>query len=157
MIINIDRKWCLDKANLEIGSEIGAGLIGIDPVPLIQKNNGHEESRIALGRFVQLNRRKMKMDIEKLSGEADIEISELMSIECDASYEPEPRTVYQLAVYFGVDQKKLMGLSGLTRPKDMAYVDEAVRYAARSESLKELSDEEQAALDGLISVLSEKT
>ncbi len=33
---------------------------------------------------------------------------------------------------------------------------EAVRYAARSESIAKLTPEEQAVLDGLISVLSEK-
>ena len=49
-----------------------------------------------------------------------------------------------------------MGLSGLTKPKDVSYVEEAVRYAARSESIEELSAEEQAALYGLIFVLSEK-
>ena len=49
-----------------------------------------------------------------------------------------------------------MGLSGLTVPKDISYVEEAVRYAARSESLSKLTPDEQAALDGLIAVLSEK-
>ena len=49
-----------------------------------------------------------------------------------------------------------MGLSGLTRPKDIQYVEAAVRYAAKSESIASLSPEEQAALEGLISVLSEK-
>jgi hypothetical protein len=49
-----------------------------------------------------------------------------------------------------------MGLSGLTRSKDMSFVEDAVKYAARSESLEDLSEEEQAALDGLIAVLGSK-
>ncbi len=49
-----------------------------------------------------------------------------------------------------------MGLSGLTRTKEAGFISEAMRYAARSESLEDLNDDEQAALDGLIMVLSEK-
>jgi len=158
MKFEISKKWCIEKAQVEEGDEIGAGVIGIDP--LFEGDEGRveilDESRIALGRFVQLKRRKEELTIEQLAERADIEISELLNIEHDASYEPEPRTVYQLAVTFKVDQSKLMVLSGLTRPKDVTFVEDALRYAARSESLEALSGEEQAALDGLIAVLSEK-
>lgn len=158
MKIEVTKDWCMTMAQREAGAEVGAGLIAADPV--FEGEAQHEimfdESRVALGRFVQLMRRQRKVSLERLADQADIEIAELMSIEQDAHYLPEPRTIYQLANTFSVSQKKLMGLSGLTKPKDVSYLEEAVRYAARSESIKELSPEEQAALDGLISVLSEK-
>lgn len=158
MKFSISREWCAEKGQVEAGAEIGAGTLGIDP--LLSSDEGRvavlDESRIAFGRFVHLNRRKLKLSLEAMAETADIEIAELMNIEHDASYEPEPRTIYQLANAFRVDQKKLMELSGLAKPKNTSYIEEAVRYAARSESLEDLSEQELAALEAMVSVLSEK-
>lgn len=154
----ISREWCAEKGKMEAGAEIGAGLLGVDP--LLSGDEGRvavlDDSRIAFGRFVHLNRRKLKFTYEALAEKADIEIVELMNIEHDASYEPEPRTIYQLATVFRVDQKKLMELAGLRKPKGGSYIEEAVRYAARSESLEDLNELERAALDAMVAVLSEK-
>ncbi|MCY4152771.1 MAG: helix-turn-helix transcriptional regulator [Aestuariivita sp.] len=92
------------------------------------------ESRIAFGRFVNHNRRRLKLSLEAIAKTADIEIVELMNIEHDANYEPKPRTIYQLATVFRVDQEKLRELSGLAKPKGTCHIEDAVRYAARSES-----------------------
>ncbi len=150
--------WCISKAKLEGNEEIGVGTIARDPS--FQDNNDTienvDKSRIALQRFVGLSRRQKNLSVSQLAEKADVDFEELNGIETDPHYEPEARTLYQLANVFGVSQKKLMGLSGLTQPKDIKYVEEAVRYAARSESISKLTPEEQAALDGLIAVLSEK-
>lgn len=157
MTTEITPEWCLAMARGEVGFDIGAGLLAIDPTGSqeLHENDNAEESRLALSRFVTLMRRKGGMSIEALADRADIDVGELLAIEKDAHHAPEVRTIYKLAMVFGVSQKKLMGLSGLTRPKDISYVDQAVRYAARSESIAVLSAEEQAALDGFISILSE--
>jgi len=151
----ITPEWCLAMAHLEIGHEVGAGLTAIDPVP-DEEAEGSDESRLALGRFVSLARRGRGMSIDRLAELAEVDVGELLSIERDAHHLPDTRTLYQLAQIFGVSQHKLMGLSGLTRPKDLKFVDEAIRYAALSESVARLTKEEQAALDGLIAVLSER-
>lgn len=158
MRINISKDWCIEKASAEIHESIGAGKLGIDPI--FDADEGRveilDESRLALGRFVELKRRQERLTIEDLAEKADIEISELLKIEHGRLLEPETRTLYQIATVFGVNHHKLMGLSGLTKSKDMSFVEDAVKYAARSESLEALSKEEQAALDGLISVLGNK-
>jgi len=158
MNIELTNQWIANMAEREGDAEIGAGLLACDPVYRASVDAGQtpEESRLALGRFVNLMRRHQHMTIEQLAESADVEIGELMSIEADSPQLPEPRTLYQLAEVFSVSHKKLMGLSGLTRTKEAGFISEAVRYAARSESLEDLNDEEQAALDGLITVLSEK-
>jgi len=115
-----------------------------------------EDSRVAFGRFVSLMRRKRQLSIEGLAEVIDIDVGELMSIEEDAHYTPEPRTVYQLASSFEISQGRLMELAGLAKPKDTHFLEKAVRYAARSEPTAALSAEEQAALDGMIAVLSER-
>ena len=158
MKIEVTKDWCEAMARQEADVEVGAGLIAADPIfnGEAAHDTTFDESRIALGRFVHLMRRRDKLSLEALAERADVDLAELMSIEFDAHYLPESRTLYQLAHTFKVSHKKLMGLSGLTKPKDVQYVEEAVRYAARSESIETLSAEEQAALEWLISVLSEK-
>lgn len=170
MTTKFTKDWCLAMARHEAGMEVGAGTIAIDPVftqespvqahvddvPAALADGDGDESRLALGRFVTLMRRRDRLSIEQLADKADIEVGDLLSLEKDVHHVPEVRTIYRLAMVFGVSQKKLMGLSGLTRPKDVRYVGEAVRYAARSESISELTPEEAAALDGLIALLSEK-
>lgn len=159
MKINITKEWCIMMAKQEEGAEVSAGLTAADPVfvgEVASDDFIREESRLAFGCFVNLIRRGRGWPIEQLAEKADIEVGEIMSIEDDAHYFPEPRTVYQIANVFSVSQVRLMELSGLTKPKDIRFVNEAVRYAARSEPIKALSDAEQAALDGLISVINEK-
>jgi len=158
MKIKVKEEWCVSQAQLEAGAEVGAGVIALDPTFESDdaKNEPIDDSRVALQRFVELSRRQKNLSRQQLAEQADIDLSELEGIETDMHYMPETRTLYQLANVLGVSQKKLMGLSGLTQPKDVSYVEEAVRYAARSESISRLTPEEQAALDGLIAVLSEK-
>lgn len=158
MKIKVTEEWCVSQAQREAGAEVGAGVIALDPTFEADdaKVEAIDDSRIALQRFVVLSRRQKNLSRLQLAEQADIDLSELEGIETDMHYMPETRTIYQLANVLGVSQKKLMGLSGLTQPKDVSYVEEAVRYAARSESISNLTPEEQAALDGLIAVLSEK-
>lgn len=158
MKFEISREWIEAKARSEGDYEIGAGLLGFDP-SVDDGTDGvvvAEESRLAFSRFVALSRRNLRLSAEGLADYADVELAEVMSIESDLSYEPEPRTVHQLAHAFSVDQRKLMELSGLARPKSPAFIHEAVRYAARSESLEELSEDEMVALEAMVAILSKR-
>ena len=159
MTYDISKEWCLAMAELEVGATPGAGSLAMRPYieeETMLAEAATEDSRIAFGRFINLMRRSHTLSIEKLAEDADIDIGELMSIEEDTHYTPKPRTVYQLASVFNVSRSRLMGLSGLVRPKDAHFLEEVVRYAARSESLATLSAVEQAALDGMIAVLSKR-
>ena len=159
MTYEISKEWCLAMAELEVGATPGAGSLAMRPYvegETMQAEAAAEDSRVAFGRFISLMRRQRGLSIEKLADDADIDVGELLSIEEDAHYMPEPRTVYQLASAFKVSRSRMMELSGLVKPKDAHFLEEAVRYAARSESMAVLSAEEQAALDGMIAVLSEK-
>lgn len=157
MTFDISKTWCRNAGAREDGFDIGAGVIAADPIFTHEggADESPEASRLALGRFINLMRRKQGLSIEALAQKADIEIGELLSLENNAAHLPDVRTLYQLSEVFGVSQEKLMGLSGLTRANDGDYVEEAVRYAAKSASVEVLSEDEQAILNGLISVLSE--
>lgn len=143
----------------EPGAIISAGAHSLHPnaKDISSQSSGEvDERRIAFGQFVTLARRKKRMTIEQLADESDIDIGELLAIEQhDAHYAPGPRTVYQLATYFDVSRTKLMALAGLLTPKNDNFVQEALKFAARSASVAELSDVEKAVLEGLVGVLSD--
>jgi transcriptional regulator with XRE-family HTH domain len=158
MKIEFTKDWCMRMAKLEADAEIGAGLLAIDPVfdgeavPV----KASEESVVAFSRFVRLARRSRGLTVETLAERADVEVFELVTIEENRQYKPDLRTVYQLANFFGVQRANLLQVAGLTVPKDNHIIDEAVRFAARSESVAALTAEERAALDAFVSVLSEQ-
>jgi len=159
MKIEITKEWCLRMAEIEANAEIGAGLYALDPIfdgETMPTNDTNEESSIAFGRFVRLMRRDRGLTLEKLAEDTDVEIAELIEIEDDTRHKPELRTVYQLANYFKVPRSNLLQVAGLTAPRDTRLIDEAVRFAARSESVAMLTPEERAALEVFVAVLSEE-
>jgi transcriptional regulator with XRE-family HTH domain len=158
MKFEITRDWCMRMARLESDGEIGAGALAIDPVfeSAPAGVEASEEASVAFSRFVRLARRSRGLSVEKLAENADVEISELVNIEENSQHKPELRTVYQLANYFGVQRANLLQVAGLTAPKDSHIIDEAVRFAARSEPIAALTPEERSALDAFVSVLSEQ-
>ena len=159
MKINVSKTWCSVMADKETGVEVGAGILAIDPVFSATPHSEHDrvdDARLAFGRFINLMRRQRGLTIEKLAEDAELDVGEVLSIEEDAHYDPGPRTVYQLANIFDVSHQRLLQLSGLAQARDTQFVDEMVRYAARSENIAMLNPAEQAALDGFISALSKK-
>ena len=158
MKIEISKDWCLKMAQLEGDSEIGAGLLASDAsftdeaTPVVTDRD--PTTSLAFGRFVRLMRRQRGVNIERLADEADVDVADLLEIESNPRYQPEPRTAYQLARYFDVSSSNLMQVAGLTKPKDLRLQHEAVRFAARSEPTSELTSEEGAALDAFVAVLS---
>lgn len=159
MKIEITKEWCLRMAEIEANAEIGAGLYALDPIfdgETMHGNESSEEPSIAFGRFVRLMRRDRGLTLEKLAEDTDVEVAELVEIEEDTHHKPELRTVYQLANYFKVPRGNLLQVAGLTAPRDNRLIDEAVRFAARSESVAVLTPEERAALEAFVAVLSEE-
>lgn len=159
MKIEFTKSWCLRMAQLEAesASDIEIGAVPPAPEALIETHTIEQppSSNIAFGRFVRLMRRHRHLTLEKLAEDARIEVSELVEIEEDTRHSADPRTVYQLATLFSVPIPTMMQLSGLTIAKDARLIDEAIRFAARSESVEDLSEVERAALEAFVSVLSE--
>ena len=159
MKVEITRDWCLKMALLEGDGEIGAGLVAIDPVfeGNAMATNSSDDPSIAFGRFVRLMRRNYGLSIEKLADDAAVDVVELVSIEDDTHHKPEVRTVYQLANFFKVPRPNLMQLAGLTIRHNNRLNDEAARFAARSDPVVALTEEERAALETFVAVLSEQS
>ncbi|ODT86211.1 MAG: hypothetical protein ABS69_00190 [Nitrosomonadales bacterium SCN 54-20] len=159
MKIEVTKDWCVRMAQIEGDAEIGAGISSIDPVfdgETLLTFNTEELNNVVFGRFVRLMRRKRRMTLETLADSADVDIAELVEIEDDARHKPEVRTVYQLANYFNVPRAKLLQIAGLTTARDSKLLDEAVRFAARSDPIAELTIQERDALEAFVAVLSNK-
>jgi transcriptional regulator with XRE-family HTH domain len=160
MKMNVPKEWFEESARLERDSAVGAGA----PAFLCQAAPAQTdpaatalELRVAFGRFVGLMRRNLGVSVEQLAKDADVDVGELVTIETDVRYIPEPMTVFNLAKTFGTPEKSLMQLAGLAVLKDRRFVQEAVRFAAKSESIAKLTPEEQAALESFVAVLNTRT
>lgn len=160
MKLERSKEWWMARARREGDAVIDAGLLAFDPVPeerpAINSSAAVEETRIAFGRFVNLMRRRRGLSMEQLAQVADLDASELLVIEDDLHYVPEPRTVFKLATTFEVSQQRLMQLAGLAAANDAGFRQEAVRFAARSEAVHKLTREESSALEAFVAVLSEQ-
>lgn len=159
MKLERSKQWWMARARREGDAVIGAGLLALDPTPEERPSAQAapvEEIRIAFGRFVNLMRRRRGYTMERLAEVADLDASELLVIEDDVHYVPEPRTVFKLAQTFEVSQQRLMQLAGLTAANDAGFRTEAVRFAARSESVQKLTSEETSALEAFVAILSER-
>lgn len=154
------KEWWLARARREGDAAVGAGFLALDPGPeersaAAAPATPADETRIAFGRFVHLMRRQRGLSIETLAEQATLDVGELVSIEENLDYIPEPRTVYQLARTFNVPQHGLMQIAGLAVANDAGLRQEAVRFAARSESVQKLTREEKVALEAFVAVLSQ--
>jgi HTH-type transcriptional regulator, competence development regulator len=161
MKIERSKEWWLTLASREGASAVGAGMLAFDPTPeerstTAMYTTATDDTRIAFGIFVNLMRRRQGLSLERLAEVAELDASELLVIENEMHYVPEPRTIYKLAQTFAVSQRRLMQLAGLAAANDAGLRQEAVRFAARSEAVHKLTPEESSALEAFVAVLSEQ-
>lgn len=105
-----------------------------------------------LGALIQMLRRRDRVTVDRLAAQARVDADELRRIELDAAFEPNPRTIYQLEQYFKLPARSLVILSGAVRV-DSDVRDEAVRFAASSKNIAELSREERKVLNRFVKFL----
>ena len=94
------------------------------------------------------------MSIDRLAELAEVDVGELLTASSairTTSRTPAPLPIGQDIRGFAAQAD---GAFGPHRPKDLKYVDEAIAMRHFLKSVARLTDEEQAALDGLIAVLT---
>ncbi|MGB8354989.1 MAG: helix-turn-helix domain-containing protein [Chthoniobacteraceae bacterium] len=157
MKLNYPKKWFEQHVETEGKVEVGAGLPTFHGItePAAQPNIRVLDTRIAFGQFVGLWRRNKGWNAEKLAAAAGIDPEEVLQIEYDPYCEPEPDAVLKLAGVFGVPSRPLLELAGLAVSRTPHLREEAILFAARSESISSLSDVERQALEAFVTTLSE--
>lgn len=159
MKLAMTREWFERRAKLEGDTEIAAGVLAQDPLPepapLDERSVATDPSRLAFGSLVELKRREIGLSMEKLANDVGVELNEIVSIERDTHFRPEPRTVYQLASKFKLPNKALMQLSGNATNRDESMNSNALRFAARSgDASQKLSVEQKRALEEFVAYLA---
>jgi len=164
MKMNLSKEWLRQRAALDDKADVSAGTLDLNRLPAARSSNvvstqasaEAESPNPAFGRLINLWRRKKGLRIESLAEKARIDVGELIEIERNLNYVPEPRTVYQLAKTLDLPSERMLELSGNLIARDSSLGEEAVRFAARSESVEKLSKDEQRALEEFVKFLSEK-
>jgi len=116
---------------------------------------GAEANRFSLARLVELSRRKLRLSLEELASRADVDVAEVLAIEKGDDVRAEPRTFQRLADVFKLNVDALLQLAGLVKSRQSSRIGHAaVRFAARSEPMAELTPEEERALKEFVEELS---
>lgn len=157
MKLDYPKEWFENRIETNGQIEVGAGLpYEITPMkPAAEANISVIDTRIAFGQFVELSRRNKGWNAEKLAAVAGIDPEEVLQIEYDPHVNPEPDAVHKLAEVFGVPSRHLLELAGLVKFRTPHLREEAIRFAARSESIAALSEAERQALEAFVATLSE--
>lgn len=109
-----------------------------------------------LGVLIQLLRRKKRLSLDELATEARVDVSEIRGIEHDATFDANPRTIYQLEQYFKLPSRSLVLLSGAVHVEHDVQ-EEVVRFAASATEMNKLSREEKKELNRIVKFLQEYT
>lgn len=163
--ITLTREWARSQAKLESdGSVTSVGGLAQRASGIALKTSPTASASVpeatpdprrqSLGKFVELSRRRLRISVEQLADQANIDLRELLAIEYASDVTPEPRTIFQLATILRVKPEPLMELAGLVVRKNTALTESAVRFAARSEPMQELSADEEAALNWFVNELT---
>ncbi|MGO9262145.1 MAG: helix-turn-helix domain-containing protein [Bryobacteraceae bacterium] len=156
MNMNKSRKWLIDKAEQEDGCLVSVGGL-VDALEQTEETPSNVVPfKHAFVRFVQLARRKRKLTLDQFAEKVDVDLAELLRIEKDEHYTPAIRTVHQIAEFFKIPEKRLMALAGLLRVKDAQFQKAALKFAASSEPVEKLSQEEHAALEEYVKFLCDR-
>jgi transcriptional regulator with XRE-family HTH domain len=110
----------------------------------------------AFGVLVRQLRKRDRLSLEDLAKRARVDLEDLRQIEQDPHFRPRPRVVHQLAQVFRVPERALLRLSGATSERDEQFVEEAYRFAAKSDDLSKLSRDEQRLLNEFVRFLSQQ-
>ena len=100
--------------------------------------------------FIHYSRRKLQLSVKQLARKADVDYSELMSLERDTQFKLKPETVINLAKFLLVDPDALIKMARLDEPHfDPTWEDEVIQFPQNVGSTKELGFIEGAVVDGL--------
>lgn len=122
----------------------------------VRDTGGVEDLHRGLGALVQMLRRREQLTIDELAHNARVAASELRRIELDPAFDPNPRTIFQLEQYFNLADRSLVVLSGAVQVDDDVR-EEAVRFAASSGHISELTKEERRHLHQYVKFLTKHT
>ena len=110
--------------------------------------------RHAFQLLVRNLRRSKGLTTEQLAKKCGVDASELAAIEQASGVRPSPRTLDQLARFYGIPTRQFAALAGAVTDVPEEIRESASRFAAHSESFARLSKDEKRVLDQFIRFLT---
>lgn len=156
MDFNRDIDWLRRRAELEDNCFVSVGGLVLAVEEMEQQSAPTVLTRPAFVRLLELTRREHKLTWDTFAKKLDVDLVELIGIATEEHYKPLPRTVTRIAQFINVPAQKLFVLSGLARAKDSHFQEAALKFAARSQPVEELTREEHVALEEYVKFLCEK-
>jgi len=129
--------------------EIESGKVAVMPARNVT------QMRIALGTFVHQLRQRDGLTLQELATRADVSENELRQVETNPSYTAGPRLIHKLSRFFGMPLSNLYQMSGRTYAVERRLYNEAMQYAAHSDDVTPLTDDQLEVLNGFVSVLTQ--
>jgi transcriptional regulator with XRE-family HTH domain len=126
-------------------------------VNFVVKDKAKSDVRHAFHLFLRTMRKAKRLTVEQLAHKAGIDIEEIVFLENDESYRPDPLTLHRLSKFYDVPERKLLVLAGAVRDVPEMVREQASRFAAHSDGIGELSREEKEALDEFMCFLKDSS
>lgn len=145
-------------ADPDIDIEAGRSLVGDELQSDVAMIGGRNvvQLRMALGVLVRQLRLREQLSVAALAQRSRVPEDELRRVEHDPHYTARPRLIYQLSHYFKVPLTKLSQMSGTTHAVNRSLYNQAVRYAAHSDDVSTLTEEERRDLDAFVALLNDR-
>ncbi len=160
MKLHFSRDWLRSKISSDPDVEVEAcSALRAPPTEapeVIMGERNVVQLRLALGVLVRQLRLREQLSVAELARKAQISEDELRSVEHDPHYTAKPYLLFQLSEFFDVPLTKLSQLAGATHAVNRSLYNDAVKYAARSDDLDSLTDEERRDLDAFVTLLQSR-
>lgn len=122
---------------------------------IVMKTNDPEAGTLRYAFQVTLEnlRRAKGLTVEQLAKKTGISHDEVLAMERNDGYRPQPYTLHILSKFYGIPDERLAALAGAFREIPEDIKESATRYAAQSESFAKLTKQERRALDDFVKAL----
>jgi transcriptional regulator with XRE-family HTH domain len=98
-------------------------------------------------------RKRKGLTVDDLARKLGIDRVDIIAMERDDAYQPEPFVLFQLSQFHGIPQRQLAALAGAVTESSPALREQASRFAAQSESFSKLTRDERRTLDEFVKFL----
>lgn len=147
-----DRQWYARMIDETLDDDfvIGPAAFGADPRP------ADPPLAVAFSTLVCLARRNKRLSVGQLAAKLAVDAAEVQRIEADPTYRARPRTISNVARFFDLPVTEVMKLAGAAVSNDDTFRSAALKFAAHSEDMSALTEDEHQQLRSFIRFLREK-
>ena len=142
-----------DGHSLSMLSRIAKALNRHLSVKLVPKIEENATIRFVFQEVLKGLRRERGLKIDQFSKKVDIAREDVVALERDTTYRPSPLILHKLSKFYNISNRKLAYLAGAVTDIPANIQEEASKFAAKSESFSNLTDEERKTLDEFVKFL----